>query len=217
MLKLIFQNGERVPPRPAKPSQDELVLLAEAAARRDERAIRTLIHIVGPHLLRTVRAVLGRAHPAIDDVAQEAVVEFLSALDRFRGEATVVHYACRVAVMCALHQRRREAAQRRALSPEYGERVVEDADTCAHDTTEPEELVDAQRSSAVVLELLSTLPENQAEAFALHVVLGHTVSEIAETLGAPTETVRSRLRLARQALRRKVQAHPLLREVAEER
>lgn len=217
LLKLIFQNGERVSPRPATQSQDELVALAGAAAYGDPRAIRTLVHIVGPHLLRTVRAVLGREHPAVDDVAQEAVIEFIGSLDRFRGEATIVHYACRVAVMCALHHRRRETAQRRMLSPDYGRGLIDDADTCSNDDTNPEEQVDMSRCSVVVLEVLSTIPENQAEAFALHAVLGHTVSEIAETLGIPTETVRSRLRLARLALSRKVRAHPVLREVSEER
>jgi hypothetical protein len=39
---------------------------------------------------------------------------------------------------------------------------------------------------------------------------------VAELSGAPLETVRSRLRLAKQALRRRALGHPLLRDVAEE-
>jgi RNA polymerase sigma-70 factor (ECF subfamily) len=47
-------------------------------------------------------------------------------------------------------------------------------------------------------------------------MLGYTVQEVADLSGAPLETVRSRLRLAKQALRRRVLGHPLLREVAED-
>lgn len=215
LLKLIFQNGERTKGKPQKPPQDELKGLAEAAAQGDARAIRTLVHAVGPHLLRTVRAVLGREHSAIEDVAQEAVVEFIGALGRFRGDASVTHFACRVAVMCALHHRRKESAQKRALSSNIEGVWQQDADESSIDEPNPEDCIDASRCSTVVLELVSSLPKIQAEAFALHAILGYTVSEIAEVLGVPTETVRSRLRLTRQALRKKFQAHPILREVLE--
>ena len=47
-----------------------------------------------------------------------------------------------------------------------------------------------------------------AEALALHVVLGYTVVEIAQAASLPVETVRSRLRLAKQALRKRVLSNP---------
>ena len=62
---------------------------------------------------------------------------------------------------------------------------------------------------------MDELPEAQAEAFALNVILGYTAAEIAELAGAPLETVRSRLRLAKQALKTRALAHPLLRDAAE--
>ena len=66
----------------------------------------------------------------------------------------------------------------------------------------------------IVRELLATLPDALAEALALHVVLGYTVVEIAESASLPVETVRSRLRLAKQALRKRVLNNPKLREAA---
>jgi RNA polymerase sigma-70 factor (ECF subfamily) len=62
---------------------------------------------------------------------------------------------------------------------------------------------------------LDELPEPQAEAFALNVILGYTIAEIAELSSAPVETVRSRLRLAKQALRARALAHPRLRDELE--
>jgi len=67
----------------------------------------------------------------------------------------------------------------------------------------------------VIRELMDELPEAQAEAFALNVILGYTAAEIAQLAGAPLETVRSRLRLAKQTLKARALAHPLLRDEAE--
>jgi RNA polymerase sigma-70 factor (ECF subfamily) len=49
---------------------------------------------------------------------------------------------------------------------------------------------------------LQALPAPQRAAVALHYEAGYTISEVADLLGVPHETVRSRLRLARQRLRR---------------
>lgn len=48
---------------------------------------------------------------------------------------------------------------------------------------------------------LRSLPSPQRAVMALHYEAGYTVGEIAELLDVPRETVRSRLRLARQRLR----------------
>jgi len=46
-----------------------------------------------------------------------------------------------------------------------------------------------------------SLPADQRAVVALHLHLGYSIAETAEVVGAPPETVRSRLRLARQRLR----------------
>jgi RNA polymerase sigma-70 factor, ECF subfamily len=45
------------------------------------------------------------------------------------------------------------------------------------------------------------LPADQRAVVALHLHLGYSIAETAEVVGAPAETVRSRLRLAKQRLR----------------
>jgi RNA polymerase sigma-70 factor, ECF subfamily len=47
----------------------------------------------------------------------------------------------------------------------------------------------------------ATLSPEQRAVVALHLYAGHSVAETAELVGAPQETVRSRLRLARERLR----------------
>lgn len=61
------------------------------------------------------------------------------------------------------------------------------------------------RVSGEVLDLaaaLDSMPGPQRAAIALHYEAGYSVAETAELLGIPHETARSRLRLARQRLRR---------------
>jgi len=71
----------------------------------------------------------------------------------------------------------------------------------------------ASRRRVLVRQLLDELPEPIAEALALHFILDHTVEEIADASSVPANTVWSRLRLGKQALRRKLAADAHLAEM----
>jgi RNA polymerase sigma-70 factor (ECF subfamily) len=197
------------PPPPDQP-HDELADLAAAVARGDRAALRTFLLAIVPQMLRVVRRVLGPGHSDLEDVAQEAAYGVIDALPRFRGEGSVLHFACRTAVHTAMNVRRRDHARKRMSVHESL-----DLENVATDELGPEALAVQGSLAPVVRDLLDTLPEPLAEAFALHTVLGYTVVEIAQASGAPVETVRSRLRLAKQALRKRILADRTLREVAE--
>ncbi len=206
MLRLI-PGSRRSDPPPTEGRRDELLVLAQAVVAGDRAALRTFLAAIVPRLLRVARRVLGPRHPDEEDVAYEAAYAVVEALSGFRGEGTLLHFACRVGVLTAMNVRRRDAAQKRARS-----RHACDPDSVETDALNPEELAAAGALAPIVRELLDTLPEPLAEALALHNMLGYSVQEVAALSGAPLETVRSRLRLAKQALRRRVLAHPLLRE-----
>lgn len=208
MLRLIVGSRRSDPP-PSAGRRDELVELAERVQVGDEAALRTFLATIVPHLLRVARRVLGPAHSDVEDVAYEAAYSVVQSLSEFRGQGTLLHFACRVGVLTAMNVRRRDTAQKRARRGE----------PCDPDSVEgfgpaPDDLAARGALAPLVRELLDTLPPPLAEALALHSVLGYTVQEVAEQCGAPLETVRSRLRLARQALRRRALEHPALREVA---
>ena len=205
--------GSRVsePLPPGGGRRDELLGLAAAVQRGDAPALSTFLSAIVPQLLRVVRSVLGAEHPDLEDVAYEAAYAVVEGLPCFRGEGTVLHFACRVTVLCAMNVRRRDAAQKRALL-----RAPTELDELELDAPNPEENAQAAALAPIVRELLATLPDALAEALALHVVLGYTVAEIAQTASLPVETVRSRLRLAKQALRKRVLGNPRLREAVDQ-
>ena len=71
----------------------------------------------------------------------------------------------------------------------------------------------ASRRRALVRRLLDDLPEVIAEALALHFILDHTVEEIAAATAVPANTVWSRLRLGKRALRRRLEGDVHLTEM----
>jgi RNA polymerase sigma-70 factor (ECF subfamily) len=198
-----------MPPIPAAgqepPGQTQT--LARAASAGDERATRQLLEAVAPRVGRVVRVILGFAHPDCDDVTQLALIAFTQGLAAFRGECQPAHYASRIAVRTAVQARRRS----RTLSARFDDLSESDEP----ETSSAYEDALAERRKRIVRDLLGVIPTEQAEALALRVALGWTLEEIAIASDTPINTVRSRLRLAKEALRCKIEADPVLRDELE--
>ncbi len=179
------------------PRRDTLLEVAKAASFGDEDAIGTLFMEVGGSMLRTIRKVLGRDHPDVEDVAQDAFLALLSSLSTFRAECSVAHFASRVALLTALTARRRLRTRER-----FDDREASIESAPDHTSSTPLDRAISNRRRVLILDLLERLPAPTAEALAMHFVLGYTVDEIASVAGVPSNTVWSRLRLGKQALRR---------------
>ena len=72
-----------------------------------------------------------------------------------------------------------------------------------------------ERRRSLLCELLDDLPPPQADALAFRFILGSSLAEIAAPTGVPVNTVRSRVRLAKEALRRRIAASSTLAEALE--
>jgi RNA polymerase sigma-70 factor (ECF subfamily) len=129
-------------------------------------------------------------------------------LAAFRGESSFRGFAMLIVSRTATAVRRK---RRRGLELTEKLRASEARDD-AELPLDPAEPAD-QGLRRVLTELLATLPDVQAETFLLRVVLEYDVAEVAAETGAAVNTVRSRLRLAREALRRRIDADPRLAEL----
>jgi RNA polymerase sigma-70 factor, ECF subfamily len=214
MLRLVRfpRLAQATDPRPNE-AIDPLFALARQAARGEEEAQRTLLVTVGPALLRAIRGVYGSSHPDIEDVLQEAMTAVHTALPAFRGECRVMHFACRVAVQTALHARRRAGYRQRYTPLTSPEELAE----LAGSEQSPSDVRAAAERREALRHLLDELPEAQAEALALHVVLGYSVEETAAAQRVPLNTARSRLRTALASLRTRVTGDAKLRSILEPR
>ena len=193
-----------VPAEPAPPTRN--MVLAREAGKGDTVAMRELLREIGPRIQRVVSSVLGRGHGEIEDVTQQALLAFVQALPSFRGECEPVHFASRVAARTAIAAARRG----RTLRSRHEDGVEIDLLT----SSAPAPLADAERTRRmqVMRDAMARIPAEQAETLALRIVLGWSLGEVAETMGVPLNTVRSRLRLAKTALRSVIHGDPIANE-----
>jgi RNA polymerase sigma-70 factor (ECF subfamily) len=157
-------------------------------------------------VVAVVRRVIGGSAPAdVDDAVQHALIALIQALPAYRGDAEPGAYAKAIAVRAALTVRRRSSS---------ASRRTDDYDLTSLPSAQPSPSDDAkaQQRRALLRQLLDEIPAEQAEALAMRVVLGWSLEEIAASAGVPLNTVRSRTRLAKEALRRKIEAAPELLE-----
>jgi RNA polymerase sigma-70 factor (ECF subfamily) len=209
MLKLIHRP-EGLPARAKGLSAggpDELAPLARSCRQGEPGAAKTLLVTVGPAMLQMVRRVLGPKDADAEDVLQEALLAFIHAVPAFRGESTVKHFACRIATLTAL-----KVLRARPRDPMHIAVLDEDC----WDGVAPDHWAQASNRRQALRALLDDLPEAQAEALVLHFVAGHSVEEMAQTAKIPAETIRSRLRLAKETLRARIAQDPSMADVLEE-
>jgi RNA polymerase sigma-70 factor (ECF subfamily) len=189
----------------AASSPDPALVLAQAAARQEPAALRAVLEQVSPTLLSAVRRILGATHPSVEDVLQESLVAFVKALAAYRAQSSLRTYGSRIAVRTALSHSR-QARERRAWDAQHEleqQPLSERSDT-------PEDAAQAERRRGALRSLLSELPAEQAETFAMRIVLGYSIEEVAAATGVPANTVRSRMRRAREVLKAKLDADPRL-------
>jgi RNA polymerase sigma factor (sigma-70 family) len=177
----------------------ELNALAKSAIDGAPDAVRSFLHAISPTIRRTCRGVLGAGHPDLEDAIQDCLVDVNRALPRYRFEGHPLHYVTKIAIRRAIALRRRGVARTRQL----GRLEILQDEAPVGDPRGGE----VERSE-IVREVVRRLNPQQAEALLLRVVLGFSVDEIASISGAPVNTVKTRLRLAKNALRRFLDGAP---------
>jgi RNA polymerase sigma-70 factor, ECF subfamily len=193
----------------ASSSSLALIALAHEAAKGDSAAMSVLLRAVGPKLIVVVRAILGASHPDVDDAVQQTLIGFVQALPSFRGDCDPTGYGRVIAVRTSMAIRKRARVRDARSDDSFEADAMPSMRPPAHAT------VDAMRRKEVVRDLLEELPAEQGEAFAMRIILGFSLEEIARESGAPLNTVRSRLRLAKERLRARIENDPRLRETLE--
>lgn len=141
---------------------------------------------------------LVRGDRDVDDFSQDALVMILRGMHGYRADGPFRAWADRVvarSVFAALKRRSSTApsAEREAIAAEIALNVDERDPFCTR-----RELV----------AWLDRIPETQRAALVLHHVMGLTIPEAALELGVAEETVRSRLRLAKERLRNVIDDAP---------
>lgn len=186
---------------------DDLAGLLRQVLAGDDKATRAFLTAAAVPMLSVVRRVLGSGHPEAEDVLQEALMGLLNGLPRFRGESRTVHFANRVALFTAMAARRRWRTRTRWLDDN-----VDIAQSEIDPAGSPLDIAIENRRRQTLRRVLDDLPTKSAEVLAMHFILGYRVEEIAAALQIPINTVWSRLRMGKEAFRRRVETDSQLKE-----
>lgn len=177
----------------AIPNETILLEVVRSAMDREPQAVERLFCHLLPRVRNLVRYLV-RGDQEVDDLSQDALVAILQGLATYRSEGPFSSWADRVVartVFACLKRRRR--TPRPGGQVDAGQMVGELAAPAGRDSDYA-----ARRHLAM---LLDHLPSDQRVTLTLKHVLGLSVREIAEECSVPPETVRSRLRLAKNRLR----------------
>ncbi len=147
-------------------------------------------------------------HGDVADVAQEAFIKAYRAIPGFRGESAFYTWLYRIAVNSAKNYlvangRKPPATDVDAEDAEYfeGSDALKEQDS-------PEQLLLSDEIRNVVFSTIEKLPDELRTAITLRELEGLSYEEIADVMGCPIGTVRSRIFRAREAI--DLQLKPLI-------
>jgi RNA polymerase sigma-70 factor (ECF subfamily) len=182
--------------------------LMDRVAVDDQRAFPELVRRFQGRVANLVSRVLNDRECA-DDLAQEVFVRVFVHRRNYRHGSKFSTWIFTIAANLAKNEIRRRVRRRNwfsldALEETLGDHVIQLADSTEgrEATLEREQLQDA------VGRAIATVPEKYRLALVLRDIEGLPYEEIAEVLGIPGGTVRSRINRARGMLKHKLQ--PLL-------
>lgn len=174
------------------PAVDDRALVAAAQAG-DRAAMEQLVRSQYDRILGVCRRITGNESDAAD-AAQEALIAMVRGIGRFDGRSAFSTWVYRIATNASLDELRRR--RRRPLT------VVPSDDHPAHEASDPhagERFEQVAEREAIEAALL-TLPEEFRVPVVLRDVADLDYQEIADTLGVPIGTVKSRIARGRGML-----------------
>lgn len=177
------------------PIDDPDFELIEAWRRGSNAALDALFQRVQPRIHGLCLRMLGRPEAAAD-VAQDAFLRMYEGLPGFDGRARFSTWSIRVTLNCVYTYLRREKLRRHARLPE-----ADSGFELGSREPTPEARIERSDLRRHVVVALGTLDLQARAILVLRDLQGLDYAEIAEVLGTPIGTVKSRLFRARAALR----------------
>jgi RNA polymerase sigma-70 factor (ECF subfamily) len=144
----------------------------------------------------------------VADIVQEAFIKAYRALPNFRGESAFYTWLYRIAVNTAKNHLVATGRKPPSSDVEIGDAEIYDSGDALREQASPEKLLLTEEIKKLVFSTMEQLPEDLRVAINLRELEGLSYEEIAEVMGCPVGTVRSRIFRARDAIDKKIQ--PLL-------
>ena len=180
-----------------KEADAELVRLAQAG---DEGAFQALVVKYQRRIARHVARYVKRAND-VEEVVQDAFMRAYRGLASYRGDASFYSWLYRIASNAAFSFLKKNAGE----LPVADERSDDGFEPGLTDEQTPERVLLARQIGQVVERAMARLQPELAEALVLFEVEGKSYKEIAQMLGTPIGTVRTRIFRAREFIARRLE------------
>jgi RNA polymerase sigma-70 factor (ECF subfamily) len=174
--------------------------LVARVQRGDKKAFDLLVLKYQRKIMRLLSRMI-RDPSEVEDVAQEAFIKAYRALPQFRGDSAFYTWLYRIAINTArnwLASNGRRPSTPNALENEDGE-TFNETDNLS-DISTPESMVASREIAETVNAAIQGLPEELRTAIVLREIEGMSYEDIAQSMGCPIGTVRSRIFRAREAV-----------------
>ena len=172
--------------------------LVQRAQRGDLRAFDLLVLKYQGRIGALVSRYIADAGE-VEDVTQEAFIKAYRALSKFRGDSAFYTWLYRIAANAAKNHLVAKGRRPGADATIEDAEVFDDGGLVS-ETSSPEAMAMGDELAAVVEQALQSLPEELSAALTLRELEGLSYDDIAEVLGCPVGTVRSRIFRAREAI-----------------
>jgi len=184
--------------------------LVEQVQRGDKQAFDLLVLKYQHRIIKLVSRYIRDPSDAMD-VAQDAFLKAYRALPNFRGESAFYTWLYRIAINTAknyLVMQSRHLLETEVI-PESEEGEQFELESTLKEYSTPENMVLTDEIQATIVAAIDDLPDDLRTAILLREVEGLSYEEIANVMGCPVGTVRSRIFRARESVDNRLK--PLLK------
>ena len=141
-----------------------------------------------------------------EDITQETFIRVFNAVGSFRGDATFSTWVFRIAHNVFLDMRKMVKAHPQTSLQDVVELDESEVTRQIEDTAPlPDEVAQTSELSRILMDAINSLPDYQRAMVVLYHTQRKSYEEIAEIMGLPIGTVKSRLNRARLALKTKLE------------
>jgi len=169
----------------------------------DPQAFSLLVRKYQQKIIKTLRYYVHDGDE-IHDLSQEVFLKAFLALDNFRGDSRFYTWLYRIAVNTAKNYLYTKSHHTPYLDVDITQDFAEPANYTLLNKTSPEESLIQHEEQLSILKSIHALPKNLRKALVLREIGGYTYKEIADTIGCPVGTVRSRIYRARETIDRRI-------------
>jgi RNA polymerase sigma-70 factor (ECF subfamily) len=181
--------------------------LVERVQQGDRRAFDLLVVKYQHKVLKLVSRLISNPAEA-EDVAQDAFIKAYRALKSFRGDSAFYTWLYRIAINTAKNALVSNGRRPVDFNLDLQDPEQYEVQARLKDSDTPEGMLLTEEIRQTVQHAMQELPEDLRTAITLRELDGLSYEEIAEAMGCPVGTVRSRIFRAREAIDKKLE--PLL-------